>query len=157
MAYDKIVDSSALDNNLLSIADAIREKAGLEESFAFPAGFVEAIAGIETGGDVQIATGTITFTDAKTGWIEIANLDFEPNFAAISRTEISGASNVLEFAVHFDDMPLCRTAKWLQTTPSVRYYGHDAQGKISDRENNAFYYVFLALYMEAMVYSLSHV
>lgn len=49
MAYDKVVDSSVLNNNLTAIADAIREKAGVEDSFAFPAGFVEAIAGISAG------------------------------------------------------------------------------------------------------------
>lgn len=50
MAYDKLIDSAALDANLTSIADAIRAKAGTSDKLAFPAGFAEAIAAIEAGG-----------------------------------------------------------------------------------------------------------
>lgn len=42
------------DTSLTSIADAIREKAGLTDSFAFPEGFIQAIAGIEAGGGADI-------------------------------------------------------------------------------------------------------
>ena len=49
MAIDKAIDSTQLNTNLTSIADAIREKAGLTDSFVFPEGFVQAIAGIEAG------------------------------------------------------------------------------------------------------------
>lgn len=50
MAIDKAIDSAQLNTDLTSIADAIREKAGLTDSFVFPEGFVEAITGIEAGG-----------------------------------------------------------------------------------------------------------
>ena len=50
MAIDKAIDSTQLNTDLTSIANAIREKAGLTDSFAFPEGFVQAIAGIEAGG-----------------------------------------------------------------------------------------------------------
>ena len=50
MAYDKIVDSAALDAGLKHIADAIREKGGTSGSLAFPAAMAEAIAAIQTGG-----------------------------------------------------------------------------------------------------------
>lgn len=50
MAIDKAVDSAVLEANLTTIANAIREKAGTSDALAFPAGFAEAIAGIETGG-----------------------------------------------------------------------------------------------------------
>lgn len=53
--------------NLVSIADAIREKAGIEDSMSFPDGFLEAIAGIESGGGggipsniTELAGGTYT-------------------------------------------------------------------------------------------------
>ncbi|MBP3589501.1 MAG: hypothetical protein J6J61_02900 [Muribaculaceae bacterium] len=49
MAYDKLVDSIALDTGLKAIADAIREKVGTSDSLAFPTGFSEAIAAIQTG------------------------------------------------------------------------------------------------------------
>lgn len=48
MAF-KVVDAEALDNNLKSVADAIRAKGGTNESLAFPSGFTDAIANIKTG------------------------------------------------------------------------------------------------------------
>ena len=50
MAIDKAVDSAALDSGMLSVADAIRAKAGTTEPLAWPDGFITAISGIETGG-----------------------------------------------------------------------------------------------------------
>lgn len=50
MAFDKVVDSAVLESGLTSIANAIREKAGTSDALAFPAGFAEAIAAIESGG-----------------------------------------------------------------------------------------------------------
>ena len=43
MALDKLVDSSQLDANLTSIANAIRAKGGTSAQLAFPAEFVSAI------------------------------------------------------------------------------------------------------------------
>lgn len=62
MAFDKVVDSAVLESGLTSIANAIREKAGTSDALAFPAGFAEAIASIESGGgnDIEWVTGTIT-------------------------------------------------------------------------------------------------
>ena len=61
MALDKLVDSMALDRQLTSIATAIRVKGGTSAQLAFPAGFVDAIDAIPTGGGAQtIATGTFT-------------------------------------------------------------------------------------------------
>lgn len=50
MAVDKLVDSTQLDADLTSVANAIRTKGGTSASLAFPAGFVDAIDAIETGG-----------------------------------------------------------------------------------------------------------
>ena len=50
MAIDKAVDSAALDAGMLSVADAIRAKAGTTGQLAWPDGFITAISGIETGG-----------------------------------------------------------------------------------------------------------
>ena len=53
MAYDKVVDSTVLENGLSSIADAIREKGELGDQLAspltFPSGFVSAIEGLSVG------------------------------------------------------------------------------------------------------------
>ena len=50
MAVDKLVDSTQLDADLTSVANAIRTKGGTSAALAFPAGFVNAIYAIETGG-----------------------------------------------------------------------------------------------------------
>ena len=50
MAVDKLVDSTQLDTDLTSVANAIRTKGGTSASLAFPAGFVSAVEAIETGG-----------------------------------------------------------------------------------------------------------
>lgn len=55
MAVDKLVDSTLLDANLTSVANAIRAKGGASGSLAFPAGFVSAVQAIPTG---STPTGT---------------------------------------------------------------------------------------------------
>ena len=50
MAYDKVVDSTQLDADLTSVANAIRAKSGGSSQLAFPAGFVSAIQAIPSGG-----------------------------------------------------------------------------------------------------------
>lgn len=61
MAVDKLVDSTQLDSDLTSVANAIRTKGGTSASLAFPAGFVSAIAAIPSGG------GGISISDIATG------------------------------------------------------------------------------------------
>lgn len=64
MAVDKLVDSTQLDADLTSVADAIRTKGGTSSSLAFPAGFVSAIDAIETGGGgSNVEYGTYTPTE----------------------------------------------------------------------------------------------
>lgn len=67
MAVDKLVDSTQLDADLTSVANAIRTKGGTSAQMAFPAGFVSAVQAIPTGttptGTKQIsitANGTTT-------------------------------------------------------------------------------------------------
>ena len=50
MAYDKLVDSTQLNADLTSVANAIRTKGGTSAQLAFPAGFVTAIGNISGGG-----------------------------------------------------------------------------------------------------------
>lgn len=49
MSVDKLVDSTQLDADLTSVANAIRTKGGTSASLAFPADFVSAIAAIPSG------------------------------------------------------------------------------------------------------------
>lgn len=58
MAVDKLVDSTQLNSDLTSIANAIRTKGGTSAQLAFPSGFVTAIGAISTGGG-----GSIVITD----------------------------------------------------------------------------------------------
>ena len=68
MAFDKVIDSAALDAGLTQIADAIREKSGTSATLAFPDAMAAAIAAIESGGggipDIfkEIAWGSYTPT-----------------------------------------------------------------------------------------------
>lgn len=50
MAVDKLVDSTQLDSDLTSVANAIRAKSGGSGQLAFPSGFVSEIQAIPSGG-----------------------------------------------------------------------------------------------------------
>lgn len=50
MGADKLVDSTELNSDLTSVADAIRSQGGTSAPLVFPSGFVSAIEEISTGG-----------------------------------------------------------------------------------------------------------
>ena len=54
MAFDKVVDSTALDGNLKNVANAIRAKGKTTASLTFPNGFISAIQTIQTGTELKI-------------------------------------------------------------------------------------------------------
>ena len=56
MAVDKLVDSSQLNSDLTSVANAIRTKGGTQGQLAFPNGFVSAIQNIPSGDNVLVVT-----------------------------------------------------------------------------------------------------
>ena len=58
MAVDKLVDSTQLDSDLTSVADAIRAKSGGSGQLAFPAGFVSEIGSIPSGETYLMAPKT---------------------------------------------------------------------------------------------------
>lgn len=58
MAYDKVIDSTQLDADLTTVADAIRAKGETSEPLAFPDGYKSAIESIEVGVDTSDATAT---------------------------------------------------------------------------------------------------
>mgnify|MGYP006916253515 CR=1 FL=1 len=62
MAVDKLVDSTQLDADLTSVANAIRTKGGTAASLAFPSDFVSAIEAISTGGGGGLKYELGTFT-----------------------------------------------------------------------------------------------
>ena len=59
MAVDKLVDSSQLDSDLTSVANAIRTKGGTSASLAFPSGFVSAIQNLSGGGLPLLSTTSL--------------------------------------------------------------------------------------------------
>lgn len=81
MAYDKVVDSAALDADLTSVADAIRSKGGTSEQLSFPAGMASAINAISSGVDVKTKTGTFKLNSSGSASVSCG---FKPDFVAIS-------------------------------------------------------------------------
>ena len=67
MAVDKLVDSTQLDSDLTSVANAIRTKGGTSSDLLFPSGFVQAIGNLPTGSLLPIADATITSAITNTG------------------------------------------------------------------------------------------
>lgn len=73
MSYNKSIDSSAINTDLTTIANAIRAKTGGSTPLVFPSGFVSEINNIPAGGgtDIELVkeNANIAFsnTDAYTG------------------------------------------------------------------------------------------
>lgn len=83
MAVDKLVDSTQLDADLTSVANAIRTKGGTSADLAFPAGFVSAVEAIPSGGG-GLQTGTFTIASkTKTVTISLDDADIEFIFAFV--------------------------------------------------------------------------
>lgn len=86
MAVDKLVDSTQLNTDLTSVANAIRAKSGGSGSLAFPSGFVSEIGNIPSGGgkfeligqwtqNLEAYTNTDTAEEIDTQ-INISNTDY---------------------------------------------------------------------------------
>lgn len=60
MSADKLVDSTQLDSDLTSVANAIRTKGGTSASLTFPSDFVSAINAISGGGGSTLIAKSIT-------------------------------------------------------------------------------------------------
>lgn len=72
MAVDKLVDSSQLDSDLTSVANAIRSKTGGSASLAFPSGYVAAINSIPIY-TVRTITKSLTKVTASNSASDIIN------------------------------------------------------------------------------------
>jgi len=94
MAVDKLVDSTQLDADLTSVADAIRTKGGTSAQLAFPSGFVSAINAISTGGGGEPVTekqinfidydGTILYSYTATEWASVTALPSNPSHTGLT-------------------------------------------------------------------------
>lgn len=112
MSVDKLVDSTQLDSDLTSVANAIRTKGGTSASLSFPSGFVDAVGAIQTGGsgdntkylNLIARTGT-SFEDEDVesigansfrGWTGLTSLSL-PNCKTLGDSCFYGCSGIGAF------------------------------------------------------------
>lgn len=87
MSADKLVDSTQLDSDLTSVANAIRAKSGGSSQLAFPAGFVSEIGNIPSGGggmtldwatiqEVTVGANSVTNTSGVSTYFSGYNYKF---------------------------------------------------------------------------------
>lgn len=100
MSVDKLVDSTQLDADLTSVANAIRTKGGTSASLAFPAGFVSAIDAIPSGGGdpnenlIKLAKDTLTSVDIDVSNVKVKERLFNSAKALIhARIRNMGANS----------------------------------------------------------------
>lgn len=145
MSVDKLVDSSQLDTDLTSVANAIRTKGGTSAQLAFPAGFVSAIGNIPTGGgsnEKLLASGTYTVTSAESSIAistGISNLDTTKVRKALVVGNLSTASAgfMKWFSVVYITGPDTMTAASGTTYPKAQYYpASGTGGGIASFQNN---------------------
>lgn len=93
MAVDKLVDSTQLNTDLTSVANAIRAKSGGSGQLAFPADFVTAIADIPTGGggsSVKYTRYTLTGDTTIKQFIDSINYEVETDTCLYIAIRVSG-------------------------------------------------------------------
>ena len=138
MALDKLVDSTQLNTDLTSIANAIRTKGGTSAQLAFPQGFVSAIEAIL---ETDIATPANTATKLFPG----LDLDFKPDFLWISMTRetwdglaATAANNHIYWlvAVTSELMPVLRFGNTTSSEDRVTtfMYGGSASSTTADTD-----------------------
>ena len=114
MAEHKVVNTTQLESDLTSIANAIREKSGASGSLVFPDGFADAIAEIvgELPGNITaLASGSFTPSDYPTTYTIEHGLGVAPNFYMIRDTDkllySSHANRILTIcAADFSSQPV---------------------------------------------------
>lgn len=98
MALDALVDSTQLDSDLTSVANAIRTKGGTSAQLSFPAEFVSAIDAIPSGADYSVRTVTVSNN------FPTVDRDFD-NFIFIAQADKdevpASAANVTAYAIVF--------------------------------------------------------
>lgn len=95
MSVDKLVDSTQLDSDLTSVANAIRAKSGGSSSLAFPSGFVSEIQAIPSGG------GGASYTELSA--VSIKNSS-DTNIGKQNNVFVSPHGSVKKFEVEYKDL-----------------------------------------------------
>ena len=96
MSVDKLVDSTQLDADLTSVANAIRTKGGTSAQLAFPADFVSAIGAIPSGDTILYNRYGTAY--AKKMTIPVENSNAFPNYNYCDQME--------EVEVHKSSAPI---------------------------------------------------
>lgn len=129
MALDKLVDSSQLDADLTSVANAIRSKGGTSGQLAFPAGFVSAVEAIPTGGGASYDLFIKEWTGASTSkWTVYAPLtkpfqnDGYLEFTFIDDNPTTDYGDLLDVG------KLSTLSTWKDTNVLHFYHQHDSVG-----------------------------
>ena len=91
MAVDKLVDSTQLNSDLTSVANAIRTKGGTSAQLAFPSGFVSAIGDIPTGGG------------GSSGTIDSDYIKLEYAIVTIGANSVANATQVIPYLLGLAD------------------------------------------------------
>ena len=103
MAVDKLVDSTQLNSDLTSVANAIRTKSGGSSPLAFPAGFVSEIGNI-SGGDPNenlrgVLDGSVTsYTDDLLTSLKVTIPRTLTSFICHNITSVTGTTQLLNGA-----------------------------------------------------------
>ncbi len=131
MSVDKLVDSTQLDADLTSVANAIRTKGGTSASLAFPAGFVQAVQAIPTGG--TLITKTITENGTYS-----AEDDDADGYSEVTVNVPSGGGGISA-----DDIAECNISGniTLSSATNIKYsafYGNKITGVASDTVNHLY-------------------
>lgn len=89
MSVDKLVDSTQLNSDLTSVANAIRTKGGTSAQLAFPSDFVSAIGAISSGGLNWPIGHVYKVTPATESNILTVTLteDYTPTYVAVMMTD----------------------------------------------------------------------
>lgn len=98
MPYDKLVDSTQLDADLTSVANAIRAKSGSSGSLAFPAGFVSEIGNISGGGGDPYAIAQSILDGSITEYVDPALTELRHsafrNCNQLTKLQVHGVTKV---------------------------------------------------------------
>ena len=78
MSVDKLVDSTQLDSDLTSVANAIRTKGGTSAPLAFPADFITAIMAIPTTAKIRYTGSVVNFNTASSVPLDTLEVQITP-------------------------------------------------------------------------------
>lgn len=122
MAVDKLIDSTQLDADLTSVANAIRTKGGTSAQMAFPAGFVSAVNAIPTGDGFSI--DDFLTKDGISGDITIG-INHTPYVSLEGRTAITSVT-ILNNVVMGALFRNCTGLKSIVAENITSFYGNNA-------------------------------